>query len=418
MLLTSYLRLALAHKRFLAFGFTMTAVSSVGQTFFIGVFGPAVRGEFGLSHTAWSAIYMAGTLASAAVLPWTGQQIDRMSLRRYATLVCAALIVATAFMAAVPSAPLLVLAIFLLRQTGQGLASHTGTTATARYFHADRGKALALASMGFSAGKAILPVIAVLSITAIGWRATYGVMAAVLAVFLLPSIWWLLRQHDVRHREHLQQRAQQHHSETAAGSWSRTQVLRDGRFYMLLPAVLAPSLISTALFFHHLEIAAVKGWSAAWLTGSYWVFAGGIVLASLAAGPLIDRITAARVLPAFLLPMILGLLIIWGFDDQLWVWPYLLLIGLTSGLSYTAVTALWAEMYGTGHLGAIRSLAVSLSVFASALGPVIMGVLMDAAFTVEIICGLLALYGIAATGLLLVGLNRTKQPRAAPVTRG
>ena len=418
MLLTSYLRLALANRRFLAFGFTMTAVSSVGQTFFIGVFGPAVRGEFGLSHTAWSAIYMAGTLASAAVLPWTGQQIDRMSLRRYATLVCTALIVATAFMAAVPSAPLLILAIFLLRQTGQGLASHTGTTATARYFHADRGKALALASMGFSAGKAILPVIAVLSITAIGWRSTYGVIALVLAVFLLPSIWWLLRHHDVRHREHLQQQERQDHAESAISSWSRKQVLRDGRFYMLLPAVLAPSLISTALFFHHLEIAAVKGWSAAWLTGSYWVFAGGIVLASLAAGPLIDRITAARVLPAFLLPMVLGLLIIWGFDDQLWVWPYLLLIGLTSGLSYTAVTALWAEMYGTGHLGAIRSLAVSLSVFASALGPVIMGVLMDADISVETICGLLALYGIAATGLLLAGLNRTKQPRAAPVTRG
>ena len=415
MLFTGYLRLALDNTRFLAFGFTMTAVSSVGQTFFIGVFGPAVRGEFGLSHTAWSAIYMAGTLASAAVLPWTGQQIDRMSLRRYATLVCTALIVATAFMAAVPSAPLLILAIFLLRQTGQGLASHTGTTATARHFHADRGKALALASMGFSAGKAILPVIAVLSIGAIGWRATYGVMAGVLAALLLPGIWWLLRHHDLRERE--ERREQQHRSETAAGSWSRTQVLRDGRFYMLLPAVLAPSLISTALFFHHLEIAAVKGWSAAWLTGSYWIFAAGIVLASLAAGPLIDRITAARVLPAFLLPMVLGLLIIWGFDDRLWVWPYLLLIGLTSGLSYTAVTALWAEMYGTGHLGAIRSLAVSLSVFASALGPVIMGVLMDAAFSVETICGLLALYGLAATGLLIVGLNATKQPRAAPAAR-
>jgi len=82
------------------------------------------------------------------------------------------------------------------------------------------------------------------------------------------------------------------------------------------------------------------------------------------------------------------------------------------------VTALWAEMYGTGHLGAIRSLAVSLSVFASALGPVIMGVLMDAGISVEVICGLLALYGIAATVLLLFGLNATKQPRAAPVSRG
>ena len=41
----SYLRFAVANRRFLDFGFTMTFASSVGQTFFIGAFGPAVRGE-------------------------------------------------------------------------------------------------------------------------------------------------------------------------------------------------------------------------------------------------------------------------------------------------------------------------------------------------------------------------------------
>ena len=126
-----YLRFARANARFLGFGFTMAFASSVGQTFFIGVFGPAVRGEFGLSHTSWSAIYMAGTLLSAAALTWTGPQIDRLPLKRYTTLVCAALVIAAAFMAQVPSAAWLVLAIFLLRQTGQGLASHVATTAMA-----------------------------------------------------------------------------------------------------------------------------------------------------------------------------------------------------------------------------------------------------------------------------------------------
>ena len=79
-----YLRFAFAdpaNARFLAFGFAMTFASSVGQTYFIGAFGPALRGEFGLSHTGWSAIYMAGTLVSALVLPWTGKLIDSMSLR-------------------------------------------------------------------------------------------------------------------------------------------------------------------------------------------------------------------------------------------------------------------------------------------------------------------------------------------------
>jgi MFS family permease len=411
---SGYLRFARAHPRFLGFGFAMALVSSVGHTYFIGVFGPSVRAEFGLSHTAWGGIYMAGTLASAALLPWTGQQIDRLALRRYTTLVAIALVLAAAFMASVPSAALLIVAIFLLRQTGQGLASHVSTTSMARYFEADRGKAVALGSLGFAAGEALLPFCAVLAIAAIGWRATYGAVAALLAVGLLPAVWWLLRRHDERHRDHLAEQARRSGADAAAPAWSRAEVLRHGRFYLLLPAVLAPSFIVTALFFHHLTLAEVKGWGAAWITGSYWLYALGTVAASLAAGPLIDRVTARRVLPGFLLPMVLGLLVVWGFEGRLWALPYLFLLGLTGGFAYTAVAALWAEVYGLAHLGAIRALVVALSVFASALGPPVMGALIDADISPEAICGLFALYGLAASALLLLGLSPAARVRVFP----
>ncbi len=130
-----------------------------------------------------------------------------------------------------------------------------------------------------------------------------------------------------------------------------------------------------------------------------------MVLASLAAGPLIDRISAARVLPGFLVPMALGLLILWGFDRAVWALPYLFLLGFTSGIAFTAITALWAEIYGVRHLGAIRSLAMSLSVLASALGPLVMGALMDAGVSIEAICGIFALYCFGATVLLVFGLR-------------
>jgi MFS family permease len=417
-----YLRFARANARFLGFGFTMAFASSVGQTFFIGVFGPAVRAEFGLSHTSWSAIYMAGTLLSAAVLSWTGPQIDRLPLKRYATLVCVALVLAAAFMAHVPSAAWLVLAIFLLRQTGQGLASHVSTTSMARYFDADRGKAVALASLGVAAGESLLPLVAVLGIAVLGWRASYGAAAMLLALCLLPAVWWLLRHHDARHGDHLERLARQASGADGGAAprraaavpfWSRAQVLRHGAFYLLLPAVLAPSFISTALFFHHLELAALKGWSAAWITGNYWVYALGAVLASLGAGPLIDRHSAARVLPGFLAPMALGLLVLWGFERAVWALPYLFLLGLTGGIAFTAVTALWAEIYGVRNLGAIRSLVVSLSVLASALGPLVMGALMDAGVSVAAICGLFALYCVGATGLLMLGLRGLRR-RSGP----
>ena len=178
--------------------------------------------------------------------------------------------------------------------------------------------------------------------------------------------------------------------------------------------MVAPSFVATALFFHHLTLAEMKGWGAAWLTGSYWVYAIGSVLATLAAGPLIDRITAQRVLPGFLLPLALALLLVWAFDDPLWAWPYLFLVGITSGLAYAAVTALWAEVYGVAHLGAIRALAVSIMVFASALGPPVMGGLMDAGVTVETVCLLFALYCLAASLMLVAGLRGFAPERTGP----
>ena len=401
--LKSYLRLAASQPRLLGFGFAMTFASSIGQTFFIGAFGPSIQQEFALSHGEWGGIYMAGTLLSAAFLPWTGAQIDRLPLRRYTAMVVTAMVFAAAFMALVPAAGFLIVAVFLLRQTGQGLACHTGTTATARHFGAHRGKAVALVSLGFAAGETILPLLAVLAIAAVGWRAAYGGATLVLALVLPLILWALLRGSHIGPPQ--PSAAGVGASDGAAGSWTRREVLHDGRFYLLLPAVLAPSFVGTALFFHHLTLAEIKGWSAAWLTGSYWVYAVGTVLATLTAGPLIDRITAVRVLPGFLLPLAVGLLIIWAFDDPVWAWPYLFLMGLTSGIAYTAITALWAEVYGLRHLGAIRSLTVAISVFASALGPAVMGRLMDGGVTVETICLFFALYCLIASLLLAVALK-------------
>ena len=83
--MTHYLSFAKGNERLLMFGFLMAVASSFGQTYFIGIFGPSVQQEFGLTHTV--SIYMVGTLASALVLPRTGKLIGRLDLRVYAATV-------------------------------------------------------------------------------------------------------------------------------------------------------------------------------------------------------------------------------------------------------------------------------------------------------------------------------------------
>lgn len=388
----------------------MSFTSSAGQTFFIGLFGPAVRAAFELSHTEWGSLYLIGTLASALLLPWTGQLIDRFDLRHYVAMALFGLACACFAMSMAHSIVLLAFAIFLLRQMGQGLTSHAAATSMARYHGPDRGKALAIASVGMAVAEAILPLLAVLAIVSLGWRQTYGWAGLAIVFVLLPASLWLLGDHKERHERHLTMLAKPlATNRPSPRDHTRWEMLSELRFYLILPAFLAPSYIMTALFFHHLTLADGKGWSATWMTGQYWVFALCAILASLASGPLIDRFTAMRVMPLFLLPLTMALVLLTPAEAPLWLLPYLALLGLTSGLAFTGFSALWAELYGAKHLGAIRSLASAISVFASALGPVTVGLLLDGGMMMETIALGFAAYCLGATSLLVQGLRSSSE---------
>ena len=404
-----YLKFVAANLRFVTFGFFLAFGSSFGQTFFIGTFGPAIQMEFSLSHTSWGTIYMVGTLGSAALLPWTGKQIDRFDLRPYTALVCILLTIACGFTAFVTTGVMLVFAIFLLRQSGQGLMSHIAITSMARYFDRDRGRAVAIATLGFSTGEAFLPFLAVFAISVCGWRWAYGGIAILLAVGLIPCVFWLLRDYDKRHQAYL---ARINAPATPGGpfhrSWTRTEVLKDIRFYLLLPGILAPSLIVTAMFFHHLNLADAKNWSHAWITGSYVIYAAAAILTALASGPLIDRFGASRQVSIMLMPLTVAMIVIAEFSNPWIAWPYLILIGINVGVAHTAVSVMWAEIYGVAHLGAIKSLASALSVFASALGPVIAGTLMDLGVSIEQVCLIFSAYTVFGAVLIIVALTRPR----------
>ena len=391
--------------RFLGFGFLLAFTSSAGQTYFIGAFGPEIRTSFDLSHTQWGAIYMVGTLCSALVLPWSGNLIDRIDLRIYTAGVVSGLVLACLSISVAPSILILTISIFLLRQFGQGLTSHTGITSMARYMKNMRGKSIAIASMGYSCGEALLPFVAVIAISWLGWRETYRI-AALGVLMTIPLLLFLLRGHQQRHKEHVDALQRESLDANVIASKSRRQMLQEPRFYLLLPAILAPSYIGTALFFHHLTLAESKGWSGIWVTGNYWLYALCAIIASLSSGPLIDRLSAARVIPFYLTPMVIALLILVPAENPAWVIPYMALIGLNTGIYFTTFSSIWAELYGTRYLGGIKSLVGALGVFASALGPVSIGVMLDNGFTFEQVCIFFAGFCVVSTVMLLSGLKR------------
>jgi len=121
---------------------------------------------------------------------------------------------------------------------------------------------------------------------------------------------------------------------------------------------------------------------------------------------LVDRISARRIVPFVLLPFAGSLAILGLSEREYWALGVLVLMGLSAGSSNPAFSSLWAELYGTEHLGAIRAAGAVLSVFASALGPVFVGWALDENVSIMMISLISVAITLSTCGLAIIGLRR------------
>lgn len=387
--------------RWLVAGWLMTLSSSFGQTFFVSIFAGHLQLALGLSAGGFGTLYSAATLASAVTLMVAGKVTDRVKLRGVALFMMTGLAVTAGLMSVVAHPAMLVVLLFGLRFFGQGMMSHVAMTGMARWFPRLRGRAVSLAALGHPSGESVFPLIAVALIGLVGWRETWAIGAGFLILVAIPATALLLRREPEDTAAAPLPGATPHPDETGR-HWTRAEVLRDGLFYALQPGVLAPPFVLTAIFFTQVPLTAEKGWPLAWFAGAFPIYAGTTVITSLVAGVVIDRFGARRILPVYLLPMGLAAILI-GFAEAPWLLPVALgLAGMTAGGANTLLGALWAELYGTRHLGAVRGLATSGLVFASALSPALVGLLADAGIPVATTLIALGLYSVLAAAVMAV----------------
>lgn len=409
----AYWNFILRHRRLLGFGFILTLFSSFGQTYFMGLFNAEIRASFALSNAGFGTVYSVATLVSGIVIIWAGRMIDHVDLRLYTLLVCGGLGVACLLMSFATSVVVLCLAIFLLRFFGQGLMFHTASTALVRLIERDRGKALSLAFQGMSVGEATFPIMVVFPMQWFGWQGAWLGFGVAMLIVVAPASLWMLKGQVTDHQETTSQNDTDA-PVTRIVEWSRRDVLRDPRFYLMLPTFLSPSYIITGLFFHQAHISQAKGWSLALMASGFTVFAIAKVMSSLVVGPLIDRWGATRHLPFFLLPVIVALLAISWFEAPITVAVFMGALGISVGWGMTVGTPVWVEIYGTAHIGAIRAMVSSLGIIASAASPVIMGWMLDAGLGVSALAyssiGLIAASTVLA--MIALRLNRAILKRA------
>lgn len=369
MTFTSFL---LANARWLSAGFLIAFVSSFGQTYFIAIFAGSIRAEFNLSHGAWGGLYLIGTSASAILMVWAGGLVDHWRIRTLCVGVLSLLALACLAMAAVPNATALVFVIFALRFTGQGMLAHAAMVSMARWFVATRGRALAIASLGFKLGEAALPIIFVFLMTWASWRGLW-VVAAGSTLLILPILMSLLKNERTP-----QSLAKMEHSTGMNGmNWTRNQTVQHWLFWVMVLAIAGPPCFMTAFFFQQVHISEVKQISHLSFVALFPLFTVVSSLSMVATGWAIDHFSTPRILMVYLIPFILGFTLAAQSETLLSMAIALSFLGLSQGAASVVLSAFWAEFYGTKNLGSIKAMGAAVMVAASAIGPGLSGILID-----------------------------------------
>jgi MFS family permease len=384
----------------LAAGFLLTFTSSFGQTFFISLFAGEIRATFGLTNGQWGGLYTLATTVSAIAMVWAGVLTDRYRVRNLGVYVLGGLALAAIAMALVPTVWVLVIVIFALRFTGQGMTNQLAIVAMARWFVATRGRALSIARLGYTLGEALLPMAFVAMLAIFDWRWLW-VVAAGLTVLAIPILTSLL------HKERIP--SEMSASSDAVGlhgrHWTRTEVLRHPLFWFAVPLLIGPPAFGTALFFHQVHLTEVKGWPLLQFVSLFPVYSGVSLISMLVSGWAVDRFGTARLIPWILLPMAIGFFLMGRADTLFAAAVAFVLLGVSSGATGTVPSAFWAEFYGTRHIGSIKALASALMVFGSAIGPGLTGALIDLGYLFPMQLVFIAGYFVVAAAVMALGIR-------------
>ena len=384
--------------KIIIFGFIFTFFSSFGQSFFIGLFNPSIRADLNITHGQFGTIYALATLISSFSLIWVGKKIDDFKLVNFSFFVILLLFLSSIFFSFVNNIYFLLIGIFLLRLSGQGLMSHTATTSISRYFSLNRGKALSSTWLGLSAAEFIMPVTIVFLLSIYSWRDIW-IYSAFLIILVLPLLSFLtIKEIKISSREKKNESLKDNNIK----NWSRREVLLDSKFYLISLVMLALPTINTGVFVYQSFILESKGWDDFVIAKSFMFYAILSVGTLFISGPLVDKFTSRKLLPYMNIPSLFAMIILFYFDSYISSYFVLGLMGISNGLANVLGSSTWAEIYGVRYIGSIKALTTSMMVFSTAFGTAIFGIVIDFGYSIEFIAMLSFLYIITANILIVI----------------
>ncbi|MGH9835568.1 MAG: CynX/NimT family MFS transporter [Blastocatellia bacterium] len=384
---------------------TVAALAMVGtlpgRTQGLGLITEPLLKDLQVDRVLFAQINLWATLLGSLFCLGIGRLIDRLGSRVVLTGVALALGAVTMAMSGVSSVLWLALLITLTRGLGQSALSVISLTIVGQWFVRRLSAAMAVYTIILSVGfMTAFPVVGVVVING-GWRAAWAGVGAAILFGLAPIGWLLVRRTPEDCGVTLDgEKQQEEKSAEASAGHTLFQALATPAFWIFALASSVYGLIASGIALFNESILAELGFDAATYHRSLVIIALTALAGNFFGGWLATKWSLNRLMALAMSLLGFSLLALPHVRTQAHVAAYASVMGVAGGFVMVVFFSFWSRVFGRAHLGKIQGAAQTLTVLASAIGPLLLAECVTRTGSYAVIFYLLAVVvgvlGIAA----------------------
>jgi MFS family permease len=345
-----------------------------GRTQGLGLITESLLRDLSLDRVEYARINLWATLIGALFCIGVGQAQDKAGSRIVLTVLALALGTVVVGMSGVSGVWPLFLLITLTRGLGQSALSVVSLTMVGQWFQRRLDRAMAIYSLVMSMGFMIAFPVAGSVVTRSGWRVAWAGIGWALILLLAPLAFALVRRSPESVGLAVEEQAKKSESalpDAPTGS-TLSEALRTPAFWVMATASALYGLVASGIGLFNESILNERGFA----EGTYYRSLVVTAMTSLAGNFLGGFLTAKgsmhRLMAVAMLLLMAGLAALPVVRTVTQVMLVAVLMGVAGGFVMVLFFSFWGRVYGRTHLGKIQGAAQTMTVVASAVGPLLL----------------------------------------------
>jgi MFS family permease len=342
-----------------------------GRTQGLGLITEPLLADLRLDRVDYAALNFWATLIGSAGAVGVGRLIDRYGGRWMLATVAVALGLVVSAMSQVTAFAALAICVTLTRGLGQSALSVVSLTLIGKGIRTSLDRAMAIYSVVMSIGFMVaFPVVGGL-VQSSGWRFAWLAVGLSVLALVAPASWGLPRP---------TRSGGSTGSAGSAGAGNETtfgNALRSGAFWVFAMGAALYGLVASGIGLFNESVLAERGFGPQVYYQTLVVTALTALAGNFLGGWLAQHVRLTTLLAWSLLTLAAGLVALPHVATIAHVMLWAVAMGLGGGLVMVLFFSVWPKVFGQAQLGRIQGAAQALTVFASALGPLLLAWCVD-----------------------------------------